>query len=171
MPTNQKRTPEETKLTTTLLSALRIFQRLRNSAEASEIIYELTQAQPKLSLLNNDEIDEICESINFRDGIADFLKNPFTETYNSLAISTDHLSKDDMLALKHEAARGHMMFTRDTGVIIKLYDEPEYNRYPNFSENLITIIETARDHNFRLIEFDCAALPSHLFPLVSDGNF
>ena len=96
------------------------------------------------------------------------------ETYTVLAISTGHITKEDNDAFhsithRHPHVHGHpfdnMLMARDTGYLMKLYDEAHLNdlvTYPEpmpeggrFSSALHKIIMYAHSEGHRMIEFDC----------------
>lgn len=79
------------------------------------------------------------------------------ESYRVLAISTEHLEISDKEVLDN-LARGDegMVFERDTGYFVNLYEE-EYNLHPDYSESLKSLICRALTNGYRMIEFDSDA--------------
>lgn len=88
------------------------------------------------------------------------------ETYQTIAVSTQHLSRHDDLALS-AAAQGvgktdNMIMERDTGYFIKLYldeDGENLNHRPQLSLGANMVIAWAHAQGFQMIEFDCDAEP------------
>lgn len=93
--------------------------------------------------------------------LANLLKN-HTETYSGIALSTGHLSKDSLDWLNENYLKSNVMFKRDTGFIIKLYQDfiLSYDDMPKELEHIITVVICA---GFCLLEFDADAHFSELF--------
>ena len=88
------------------------------------------------------------------------------DQYKCIAISTIHLNEHCKSALSALAAHTNMVFERDTGWFVKLYDELEYNlEMPNSAcyelgeipSQLATIYSAALSAGYRMIEFDSEA--------------
>ena len=98
--------------------------------------------------------------------------NPKLEVYTTLVLSTAHLPREelDQLArltwtperqeaiaygeLDHEAVDA-MVMQRDTGFIIKLYDEAEFNLKDERRFPVLNHILATRGPGFQAVEFDC----------------
>lgn len=89
------------------------------------------------------------------------------ETYKALAVSTAHLTPEDIIILQQEAADSEewMVMAREPGFFIKLYDEVDANLHHGHSESIKKIIEYAVNQGFRMIEFDRDASELELFPV------
>ena len=82
-----------------------------------------------------------------------------TDQYKCIAISTIHLTDEDIDKLGAASVSSNMITERDTGFFIKLYDKAEHNQNlcDNLSESAQGIIMTAFEQGFRMIEFDSDA--------------
>ncbi len=84
------------------------------------------------------------------------------DQYKCIALSTSHLDKDSCKALEELSDNSHMVFERDTGWFVKLYDELDYNlelpsggrNIDKFPSQLTKIYTSALSAGFRMIEFD-----------------
>lgn len=85
------------------------------------------------------------------------MKKENFESYRCLCLSTAHLTKNDVGVLEELAGKkaDQMIFERDSGFFIKLYEESEYNQREGMSAGYHKIIEYALAKGFRMIEFDC----------------
>ena len=89
------------------------------------------------------------------------------ETYNVLALSTAHLSPEDLDILQKEAEDPDewMVMSREPGFFIKLYcDDTEKNLRDGYSDTIIEIIKYACTKGFQMIEFDRDAAVCGKFP-------
>ncbi|TNC80797.1 MAG: hypothetical protein C9356_11785 [Oleiphilus sp.] len=90
------------------------------------------------------------------------------EQYKAIAVSTGCLSDDErkQMDVLAEDSDCNMIMGRDTGWLVKLYDEPEYNLgYEGMGDQFHAILLAALDAGYRLVEFDSAADD---FPLLAD---
>jgi len=80
----------------------------------------------------------------------------YPETYRAIALSTAHLSGSDIQLLEKlsEDSEEWMVFNREPGFLLKLYDEIEHNLNHSYSVTLNVIITMASLDGVRLIEFD-----------------
>ena len=79
------------------------------------------------------------------------------ETYKVMALSTAHLTEDDIRILTEEANDSDewMVMQREPGFFIKLYaDESDLNYTHGHSQTLKQIIRYAVSHGYEMIEFD-----------------
>lgn len=89
------------------------------------------------------------------------------ETYTAVALSTAHLTAQDLIALQSKSGGSTMVMERDTGFFIKLYCcevASVSNTDEHYSEHLNAIVTWAADQGFQLVEFDCDAPAVNLFP-------
>jgi len=99
------------------------------------------------------------------------------ETYQVVALSTGHLSAEDidvLTRLSKDTAR-NMILGRDTGFIVKLYapdpgePDPQSNYDQDYSESLVKIVRWATSQGFQMIEFDADAPALSEFPVYEDA--
>lgn len=88
------------------------------------------------------------------------------ESYRCVALSTAHLTPNDVAELSALCGSNPMIMARDTGWFVKLYEEVESNVRPELSDTYNAIISAAVAAGFRLVEFDADAtvidgLPEH----------
>lgn len=82
------------------------------------------------------------------------------EEYKIVALSTGLLTDDDMQSIRNHILQAHdtdnnsMMFERNTGFFLKLYDEKHSYDDELINQNLKNIIFWAIDNKYRMIEFD-----------------
>src|SRR5690554_6179707 len=82
------------------------------------------------------------------------------ETYAVVALSTGHLTKEDVQSLQEAAddSEENMVMARPTGFFIKLYDLADSDDLRHgHSESIKRIIQWAKGLGFQGIEFDGAA--------------
>jgi hypothetical protein len=81
------------------------------------------------------------------------------ETYKAIAVSTSHLSPDDVYLFESvvSAHSTNMLTKRDTGFFLKLYGERENDQKEEYSPSLNLIISRALASNALMIEFDADA--------------
>ena len=93
------------------------------------------------------------------------LKN-HAEQYKAIALSTGHLTEEDVMTLTNMVHRTNMVTMRDTGWFVKLYEienkdasdiEAWREYYPFVSDSLMTILQCVYLSGFRMIEFDSDA--------------
>lgn len=91
------------------------------------------------------------------------------ESYKAAALSTAHLTQNDVSELQKLAGSDPMIMERDTGVFIKLYCGSEEgmaaNFRPQFSDELKRIIRVLLSRGYQMIEFDADAEESDDFPI------
>lgn len=99
-----------------------------------------------------------------------FLAVKVTEDqFRCIGVSTAHLTEDCKQALSF-ATHSNMVFERDTGWIVKLYDEDKYNHEMPLTPRIKSIMKTALKAGFRMIEFDGAAQEhDYLSPFTLNG--
>lgn len=91
-----------------------------------------------------------------------FEKKPltFNETYSTAGVCTNNMTFLDALQFDLFSHDEHSMIAkRPTGYFMKLYSEPNLNRYPQFTDELNAMLVEAAKQGFRSIEFDCDAEP------------
>lgn len=78
------------------------------------------------------------------------------ETYKAIAVSTSHLSPDDMELFESivDTHNTTMLTKRDTGFFLKLYGELENDQREEYSATLNLVIARALASNALMIEFD-----------------
>lgn len=91
------------------------------------------------------------------------------ESYKCLALSTGHLTEKDMRILTGLAGDDQMVFERECGFFIKLYEsaevgEDDSNYRDGFSSYLLKILDYALANGYRMIEFDRDVEVLDLFP-------
>lgn len=89
------------------------------------------------------------------------------ETYRAVALSTAHLTAQDLVALQGKSGANTMVMERDTGFFVKLYccEEADItNTDEHYSEHLNAILVWAVEQGYQLVEFDCDAPATDLFP-------
>lgn len=93
-------------------------------------------------------------------------RSPSTECYQVIAMSTAHLTAEDRTSLSLAAREGDgMVFERDTGYFIKLYEPGEPGNYRHgHSDAIKAIIRWALYEGYRMIEIDCDAEELPHFP-------
>jgi len=78
------------------------------------------------------------------------------EQYKCIGLSTEYMDEDDWMRLSQLATvvRPHMVFERDTGWFIKLYNEADMNVDRLLSEKTNALIRRCTEAGYRMIEFD-----------------
>jgi len=91
-------------------------------------------------------------------------KNEF-ESYRCVCLCTTHLTADDAEVLTELANinEDKMIFDRQTGFIVKLYGEPDYNNREGMSASYTKIVDWALAKGYRQIEFDHDVEPVDYF--------
>lgn len=95
---------------------------------------------------------------------------PEVEEYMTVAMSTAHLTKEDLEALVQAAREDdQMVLTRESGYFIKLYDAcddegVDRNYRHGHSDTIKDIIRWALESGYRMIEFDGDATVMAQFP-------
>lgn len=84
------------------------------------------------------------------------------ETYSGIAISTGNLSTASREWLEDQFRISNVILKRDTGFILKLYQD-FLMAYEDMPKELEHIIETAINAGFTILEFDSDATPCDLF--------
>jgi hypothetical protein len=76
------------------------------------------------------------------------------EQYRTIIINTAHLSATGKAALDQRSVDGEcdMVFKRDTGWLVKLFDDPECNQYQNNDLNALLALVLAG--GYHMIDFD-----------------
>ena len=87
------------------------------------------------------------------------------ETYGVVCLNTGHLTAPDVVELKRLARNPGMVFEREYGFFIKLYDGVELNVSESYSLALNSIIKWACNLGVRMLEFDQAADEVADFPI------
>jgi hypothetical protein len=77
------------------------------------------------------------------------------ESYKCLAISTAHITKLDSNRLSDLSGTSSMIFKRETGFFMKLYEGSSLNCKKQYSKELNKIIRWAIKNDYRMIEIDC----------------
>lgn len=137
---------------------------------AADIINEGPDAQICF-LLNNGYLTEETKQHSFSEFLID--ANQPEEQYRVIAISTGHLTEEDISALEIAAddSDENMVLERDTGFFIKLYEDDEdggINLRHGHSDTIQTLIQWCHAAGFRMIEFDCDAPTLPHFPVFND---
>jgi hypothetical protein len=86
--------------------------------------------------------------------------NKSEEQYKVVGISTGHLTVDDSFSLDKLSSDCdcNIVMGRSTGWFIKLYDQKDQGQaYHGMSIQFITILNSAYEAGFRMVEFDSAA--------------
>lgn len=97
------------------------------------------------------------------------MQNDTPESYKCLAVSTAHLTDRDKRALSSLAGEDQMIFERDCGYFIKLYEPAErgdddLNYREGLSHYFKNLIEYAVNKGYRMIEFDRDVEVLDIFP-------
>lgn len=102
------------------------------------------------------------------------------DSYKCLGISTSHLSAADQCLLGRLAENSHMVFNRDFGWLIKLYDEHDANLAlinsihgtQTITDQLADIVKMSLAAGYRMIEVDADADATcyHGLKVYSDGD-
>lgn len=142
----------------TILAALRYWQNDLDHIDPDELkgYGHFTNDNP----LNAEQIDDLCERINF--------SNQFGDTYQVIALSTGHLTEQDRDRLRKTCndQDNNMVLCRDTGFFIKLYEELSPEDLPSwYSETLKRLILAIHRQGYRMIEFDSDAPVLDAFPV------
>lgn len=85
-----------------------------------------------------------------------------SETYSGIALSTGNLNGESIEWLDLKSLTSNLIFKRDTGFIIKLYQDfcMSYDDMPKELEHIIQLVISA---GFTILEFDADAPASNLF--------
>jgi hypothetical protein len=95
----------------------------------------------------------------------------YAEQYKCIAISTGHLSPDDLGRLHRIVSAGNcnMVMERDTGFFVKLYgvnvDVPEH--FLGMSDHFNDLLRQVALAGYLLVEFDCDAQVYSCLPVFS----
>lgn len=94
------------------------------------------------------------------------------ETYKAVALSTSHLSPDDMDLFERVVSMHNynMLTKRETGFFLKLYGELESDQREEFSATLNRVIAMALNAGALMIEFDADATVVDGIPRY-DGDY
>lgn len=84
------------------------------------------------------------------------------ESYQCCAVSSAHLTPEDVQTLTIAAGKRGMIMERSTGFFIKLYEEPETIDDYGLMAGATALLHAAHEAGYRMVEFDCDA------PLVDD---
>ena len=90
------------------------------------------------------------------------------DQYKTLCINAAHIPYEEHEALSRlgDDSDCNMIFRRDTGWFIKLYDEAEYNNnYEGLGEAFSNILNAALKAGYRMIEIDLDGLVHEEFPV------
>jgi len=123
--------------TSIILAALRHWQRSVESGHDLSAYADIVDA----GAWSVDDIDSLCERINAH------ARGQTEDVYQVVALSTAHLSDEDMAVLE-QAAGQDMITKRDTGFFVKLYEEDygggrSANYRDSYSDTLKGIIRWA----------------------------
>lgn len=89
--------------------------------------------------------------------------------YQTVCMAIEHLTRADIDILSLAAQSDEqMVFKRDTGFFVKLYEEFEYNLDPGASETIKEIVLWAHQAGYRMIEFDQDAQTTDRFPIYEE---
>lgn len=154
----------EAKATTDLvLAAIRHLE--RDLRDGRDVSYLGEIADP--GQLRCANLGELGDKLNFGDVALSESPGKGVETYRTVALSTAHLTAQDLVALQSKSGGSTMVMERDTGFFVKLYccEETEItNTDERYSDHLNAILAWAVEQGFQLVEFDCDAPAVDLFP-------
>lgn len=117
--------------------------------------------------LDDQEIDELCENLNFADAPTGTNQDQYgQDKYPAVAICLWHLPEPDFQKLHKLAANGDRgILARDSGFILKLQQKAEDNRRPELSDEFNHIVMSLHQAGYLLIELDDMADAVEAFPL------
>lgn len=133
-----------------VLVALRHLQTSLNNGVQLEYLADIAD----LSQIDPDDIDRLCESLNF--GALE------PEAYQTIAVSTAHITEEDSDLLKSISTDGkdrdNYVMSREYGYFIKLTDDIEQfiSKY-SFSDALNKLLRWSFHSGYQMLELDCDA--------------